>query len=347
MKINSGGGLGYLTPLSTMISAMAVDPAGDLYYAGYMRAQFVDKLNPTASAILWTFYNGAAFTITSLASDPSGGLWATGTSAEGSFPNQGWSTGTEFLANLDSSGNLTYSTLNPAGTTDEVAVDPAGLLHIAGNSGFVTVTNSSIPSQQIGYFTSVFGGSATARISPAEVISVYGPGIGPSTPVTASPTGGFFPTTLGGVQVTINGADMPVLYVSANQINAIVPMGIVPGASASVRVINGSSVTVAFPVWIDTAAAQALPTVLNQDGSVNSQSNPATLNSIVTFYATGWQSYLQGLADGQVATTAQNLCVPVLSCQAVPVNTVPLGVAVYAAALQPGILSRALVNSTC
>jgi uncharacterized protein (TIGR03437 family) len=48
--------------------------------------------------------------------------------------------------------------------------------------------------------------------------------------------------------------------------------------------------------------------VLNQDGSINSQSNPARSGSIVTFYATGWQSNFSPLADGQVPTVAQDFC---------------------------------------
>ena len=87
-------------------------------------------------------------------------------------------------------------------------------------------------------------------MSPAEVISIYGPGIGPPTAATASPVNGFYPKTFAGVQVTINGIDMPLLYVSANQINAVVPMGLATGAAATVRVINGTTVSAGYPVWI-------------------------------------------------------------------------------------------------
>jgi uncharacterized protein (TIGR03437 family) len=36
--------------------------------------------------------------------------------------------------------------------------------------------------------------------------------------------------------------------------------------------------------------------------------NPAKVGSIVTFYATGWQSSFAPLADGQVATGAADVC---------------------------------------
>jgi uncharacterized protein (TIGR03437 family) len=157
-------------------------------------------------------------------------------------------------------------------------------------------------------FQNAAGGNVTARISPAEVISIYGPGIGPATAATATPANGFYPTTLGGVQVTINGINMSLLYVSANQVNAVVPMELPAGSGATVRVINGTTTSPNYPVWIVVFAPQAFPGVLNQDGTINSQTNPAKGGSIVTFYATGWQPTFSPLADGQVATTAQDMC---------------------------------------
>ncbi len=108
------------------------------------------------------------------------------------------------------------------------------------------------------------------------------------------------------MQVAINGVNIPLLYVSANQINAVAPMELATGTAATVRVNNASTLSPGYPVWIMAATSQAFPTVLNQDGTVNSQTNPAKGGTIVTFYATGWQSNFSPLADGQVATTAEN-----------------------------------------
>jgi uncharacterized protein (TIGR03437 family) len=152
-----------------------------------------------------------------------------------------------------------------------------------------------------------FGGNIAQRIAPAEVIAIYGPGIGPANAVTATPSNGFYPTTLGGVQVTMNGMNMPLLYVSANQINAVVPMEATIGSGATVQVTNGES-SARFPVWTIACAPQAYSGVLNQDGTLNSQTNPAKDGSIVTLYATGLQTNFAPLADGQVATAAQDLC---------------------------------------
>src|ERR1700691_77590 len=82
----------------------------------------------------------------------------------------------------------------------------------------------------------------------------------------------------------------------------------------------------------------AFPTVLNQDGTVNSQSSPALLNSVVTFYATGSQSNFAPLADGQVAAAAQNLCTRAGVCEVSPSNNVLTGTVLYAGAA-PGIVA--------
>jgi uncharacterized protein (TIGR03437 family) len=219
-----------------------------------------------------------------------------------------------------------------------ISVDPSGLVHFAGVNGFVSaIAPASPPTMKISWFQNAFGGNVTARICPAEVIAIYGPGIGPSTAVTASPSGGFYPTTLGGVQVTMNGIDMPLLYASSNQINAVVPMRIPPGGTATVRVINNGIVSPAYSVWIVPSAPQAFQTVLNQDGTINSSSNPAKNGSTITFYATGWQANFSPLADGQVATTARDFCA--LGCQIAPLtNDYALATVPYGGAA-PGIVA--------
>jgi uncharacterized protein (TIGR03437 family) len=348
-KVSPGGnGLAYLTYLPSGVSSIALDSTGDLYLAGTSFAfdnapliGFVAKLNPAASAFLWTnnfnlFYET---TTSSIAVDSSGNAWVTGTTTWTTFPNQGWTTGPEFLAEISGAGNRIYSALYPAGTTDSVAIDSSGLLHVAGSAGFVSTLNpTGLPAMQIAYLQNVFGGNVTSRISPAEVISIFGPGIGPSTAATAVPVNGFYPKTLESVLVTINGMEMPVLYASANQINAIVPMEIAPDAGATIRIVNGSSVTPSFLVRINPSASQAFPTVLNQDGTVNSQSSPASLNSVVTFYATGSQPNFAPLADGQVAAAAQNLCTSAGVCEVSPSNNALTGTVLYAGAA-PGIVA--------
>lgn len=328
---------------TTTVNGIAVDAAGNAYLAGSSNDSnfpttpgtlqpvfasgsnpdvqtFVAKVNSTGSALTWaTFLGGVgADAAQAIALDSSGNIWLTGTAQSSAFPNaNGWSTGEDYLAEINAGATkMLYSARYPSGSVAQaIALDSAGLVHVAGNNGFVSAINpSGAPVMKIFGFQNAFGGDLTARITPWEVISIYGPGIGPATAVTGAPVNGFYPTALGGVQVTINGANMPLLYVSANQINAVVPSGLTATVGATVRITNGTAVSPDYPVWIDRSAPVAYPVVLNQDGTINSQSNPAKFNSIVTFYATGWQNFFAGLADGQVAVKAQNACT--FGCQA-------------------------------
>jgi len=330
---------------SSSLSAIAVDTAGNAHLAGATNDPnfpatpgslqpvfsgptpgignptvghegFLAKLKPDGGGMVWATYLGPYVSgdtnAQSISIDAGSNVWAVGATDPLTFPNtNGWTTGTAFVVGLNAAGNkLSYSALFPLGTVEQsVALDPSGLIHVAGRSGFVSaIAPTTAPIMKIFDFQNAAGGNVTARISPAEVIAIYGPGIGPMTAVSATPASGFYPKTLAGVQVTINGANIPLLYVSATQINAVVPMGIATNAAATVRVINGSAVSPDYPVWIAPSTAQAFPAVLNQDGTINSQNNPANGGSVVTFYATGWQPNFAPLTDGQVATAAGDAC---------------------------------------
>lgn len=276
---------------------------------------FIAKLNPSGSAMVWATYFGqeVAQSPSPIALDAAGDVWITGTTAFPTFPNaNGWTTGPEYLAELNATGSkLIYSALYPTGTiAQSVAVDPSGLVHTAGSAGFISAIAPTGASavKIFALQNAALGQAVTARVSPAEVIALYGPGIGPAMAVSATPAKGLYPTTLGGVQVAVNGVNIPLLYVSANQINAVVPMGLAINATSTFQVTNGTAVSPAYPAWIVAGSPEAFTPVFNQDGTLNSQSNPAQGGSIVKFYTTGWQSNFAPLADGQVATAMQDTC---------------------------------------
>jgi uncharacterized protein (TIGR03437 family) len=343
-KVNAGGTeIGYLTYLGpgetqnypynsswNTLYAIAVDAAGNAYLGGqtanasafpatpgsYLPAPyngaggdgFLAKLNPTGSALVWaTYFDNPQ----SIAVDAAGNLWANGLIDGVPLPNQnGWTTGSDYLVALNPAGSeLIYSALYPAGTVGQaLAIDASGLVHAAGLNGFVSaIAPSAAPAPEISYFGNAALSAATARVAPGEVIAIYGPGIGPATPAVATPSGGFYPTTLAGVEVSMNGVKMPLLYAGANQINAVVPMELTTNAAATVRLTNGATVN-AFPVWIVPSAPMAFPVVVNHDGTLNSQTNPAKSGDFVLIYATGWQSSFAPLANGQVQITADDAC---------------------------------------
>jgi uncharacterized protein (TIGR03437 family) len=333
-KVNAGGaGFGYFNyiPGSISVGALAVDAAGHAYIAGVNSSSsfpttpgslqptisagaldgLLAELNLAGSAFVWATYlpGGCGAVPQSIAVDAGGTVWLTGTAASNcTVPVNGWSTGPEFLFGVSAAGSqLAYSALYPYGTVAQaVAVDPLGVVHVGGSYGFVSAVSPGTPlPMEIFGLQNAFGGILTSQISPGEVIAIYGPGVGPASAVTAVPANGFYPASLGGVQVAINGVNAPLLYVSANQINAIAPKELPSNAAAAVQVMNGTMTSPSYPVWILPAAPAANPVVLNQDGTLNSLANPAHSGSIVTFWVTGWQSDFP-LADGRVQSVANN-----------------------------------------
>ncbi len=334
-KVDSARGtVAYLTYLPSLVNAMTVNPAGEVYFAGIPSGginappmSILAKVNASAGALVWTNnFDGASGIVRALAVAPGGAVWAAGEGDSSAFPNKnGWTTGPQFVAGVDpASGTSIYSARYPFFTAGRsIAVDSTGIVHFAGEAGFVSAFSpvAALP-QAIFSFSNALGGNAISRVAPGEVISIYGPGIGPAIPSSAIPVNGYYSTTLSGLQVAINGVNMPLLYVSANQINAVVPMGITSRAGATVHIVNGTTPGPDYPVWIVDSDPEAFPIVFNQDRTVNSADNPALPGSIVTFYGTGWQSKFAPLTDGQVATMAQNVC---FGCETSPGGEVLYG----------------------
>jgi len=93
----------------------------------------------------------------------------------------------------------------------------------------------------------------------------------------------------------IGGQAAPILYASSTQINAVVPFG-VAGSTAKVQVLYDGQSTATTSLQVQPASPAVFSlngigggpgAILNQDGSVNSQSNAATRGSVVALFATG------------------------------------------------------------
>jgi uncharacterized protein (TIGR03437 family) len=135
-------------------------------------------------------------------------------------------------------------------------------------------------------------------VSPGEVVSIFGTGLG-SFPASAGWTlnqAGKVATSLGGVQVSFNGIDAALIYVSATRINCVVPQGIQGVVSPYVQVTYHGQPSTAF-VLTSASAVPALFTsaglgngpaaAVNQDGSYNSPTSPAAKGSTVVLFVTG------------------------------------------------------------
>ncbi len=123
---------------------------------------------------------------------------------------------------------------------------------------------------------------------------MFGQGLGPASGVQPQinlTTG--FPDQLPGVQLTFNGAPAPLLYVSDGQINAIAPWSLEDAGTVEICASYAGSrasciereVVAANPGVFTTDGVHAA--ALNQDGTINSASNPAKFGTIVSAFATG------------------------------------------------------------
>jgi uncharacterized protein (TIGR03437 family) len=147
-------------------------------------------------------------------------------------------------------------------------------------------------------------------------VTVTGSVLGPAQLVSASPDAiGLYPTQLAGTSVQIAGVAAPLLYTSATEISAVVPFE-VTGASSGVTVTyqgqtSALATVVTFPsaLALFTADGSGLgqAAAINQDGTINTPSNPAPAGSIISLFATGGGQTTPGSVDGQVSSAGQGV----------------------------------------
>jgi uncharacterized protein (TIGR03437 family) len=151
-------------------------------------------------------------------------------------------------------------------------------------------------------------GSAPAGnpISPGEFVALYGTGLARSNQTAAPP----YPSTLNGVSVLINNKPAPLYFVSAGQLNVLVPFG-TTGPTATVVVQNSgvNSNTVTVPVAATAPGIYTLDqsgsgggAILHLDYSLATAAKPAIGGETVLIYLTGLGTVTPGLTDGTAGT---------------------------------------------
>jgi peptidyl-prolyl cis-trans isomerase A (cyclophilin A) len=167
-----------------------------------------------------------------------------------------------------------------------------------------------------------YASNSLTGIAPGEIIAIFGQGMGPTTPVSATVTNGALPTSLAGVQVTFNGRAAPLYFVSANQINVIAPTNFsaLPSVDIIVTYNNiASNPPLVFPV------KPANPAVFTQNGAgtgdgIIFQSNytlvtpaaPAAAGDNLFLYGEGYGLATSGttLPDGAIVGNTPPFPVP-------------------------------------
>lgn len=141
----------------------------------------------------------------------------------------------------------------------------------------------------------------TSGVAPGELITVYGTNL--ATGTQYDPT---FPSTLAGVQVTVNNRPAPLIFVSPTQVSALVPFATTE-AIASIQVINGGTPSNAVTSYV-TRTSPGVYTVpsgglgyaaaLHADYSLVTPESPAQPDEILAVFVTGLGAVMPSVPDG-------------------------------------------------
>jgi uncharacterized protein (TIGR03437 family) len=272
-------------------------------HAGGMSSGFICKLDSSGQHLLFGTYFGAGKMATSatggvwgIAPDPAGNIWITGTSLMNYLPNWNSQPGVplSFVAAISPDGTRLRSlyTALPGAAGQALASGPAGI-EALGTGGSVLMPAPASAPNLIGIENSaaVF---ASGTISAAEIITLYGYNIGPAMPMFAQISNNVVGSVLGGYQLLFNGAPAPLLYASANQINAVVPSSVAGNDTADMQLVTPQGTVDLTTLFIAPAQPAIfhdpfsnIAAALNQDGTINSPNNPAHAGSIVSVWLTG------------------------------------------------------------
>jgi uncharacterized protein (TIGR03437 family) len=138
---------------------------------------------------------------------------------------------------------------------------------------------------------------ADGPVAPGEIVTLGGTALGP-VPLAGLEldTNGKVSTSIGGVQVLVNGVAAPMVYATSTQVSAVAPYELAGASSVSIQVVNngvgsnalGVPAATAVPgVFAANSAGSGPGAILNQDTSLNKPDNPAARASTVTLYVTG------------------------------------------------------------
>jgi len=150
----------------------------------------------------------------------------------------------------------------------------------------------------------------SANVAPGELVTLTGIGLGPQLGVSVQPdAAGTVPTVLAGTRVFFDDTPAPVLFVSAQHVDAAVPFGLQPGTAVKISVQAAGQHSSPLPVGVVSAEPAIFSlfgeglgqaAARNEDGGLNLPGNPVRLGSIVTLFATGAGMFDPPLADGHV-----------------------------------------------
>jgi uncharacterized protein (TIGR03437 family) len=169
------------------------------------------------------------------------------------------------------------------------------------------------------------GSFAAGPVSPGEIVSLFGLGLGPGGGLGLVVENGQVTNRLGSVQVLFDGEPAPLLFLSGNQVNVVAPYSLAGKATTTVQIVWAGAFS--KTLQLDVAPADPALLTLEQMGTgqaavlnweagtqtytVNGADNPAAPGQAVVLFATGEGQTNPAGVDGAVVDI-NNLPRPVL-----------------------------------
>lgn len=232
------------------------------------------------------------------------------------FPNfLSYDFGTDDVVSLNSSGAST-------------AADYSGYLYQFGLGGqaFVGIGTGGNYSLVVGLHAAAFSGPGvyinpvkvfnaasyqpiTASLAPGELIVLQGTGLYSGSGINVAPSGAF-PTTLGGVSVTIDSTPCAIYYVSATQIAVVVPYALASNTTglANIQVTNNTVKSNVVQMYVTDAAPGSFSSAASgigfaaavhaTTGQIITQANPVQPGEYISLFLTGLGTVTPTVPDG-------------------------------------------------
>jgi uncharacterized protein (TIGR03437 family) len=157
-------------------------------------------------------------------------------------------------------------------------------------------------------------GMQSGAVAPGEMVTIFGSNLGPTTPRSLQVSeSGAAATSLSGTQVFFDGVAAPLVYAASGQVSAVVPFGVADRSSTQMTIANGGETSAnatlglspsAPGVFTVNASGSGPGAILNQDGTVNGEDNPAAAGSVVALFLTGAGATNPPSTDGTLGTNA-------------------------------------------
>ena len=282
--------------------------------SGYMTLVTADG----SGLIFSTFFSGTKSDSLTFAALTSTGIYLGGQAGsvdlpgfDGAVPSACVPVG--FVARMTLDGSAISPSRTPPGTPLAYDSTTGTLLLASGNDLLRFDPSQATP---IACLLDAADHSPVTTVAPGELLTMFGRfSYFENNPFTVPivPVNGSFPVTSQGLGVMANQTPAPLLYISEQQVNFQAPYEIAGSPQTNMTVsysdVNGNSVSdwrtlqvaasnpVAF-LSQPSIVNQSFPLVLNADGTVNSQTNPAPAGSAVTIFLDGF-----GLAGGPLPIT--------------------------------------------